>query len=238
MKTRTLVVFLCFILFWNCKEEPILDPVIIPDPVSEKEYLVSASADFGVTLNPYGDSVVRNGDSIIFSYEVASGRSIQSIKVNDNPVYSQTNSNYKLLEGNRISIKVKENAKLKLKSICNDSLKTATSRWYLQHTFLGTIQASNDTIWKEGIPEPRLYTDYLVITLDGFFSEIDASGHTFGGPFPWSLSGDTIKLANLEYKFSVSDSTLTLYFFYPNGEIEKEIFAHAPLDPALRLTKK
>jgi hypothetical protein len=128
MKAFTIVVFLSIIL-WSCKVNPILDPIIIDDPVSEK-VTIKASAMNGLEIEPRGTLVLEKGSSVLFTIKVKDGYSIDSIIINDKTVFEDNDSSFKissLLIDTDIMFKGVSDSILFL----TDGSENQTDPWYL-----------------------------------------------------------------------------------------------------------
>jgi len=168
-------------------------------------FTITASADFGVVLDPKGVFTVASGDSMKFSFSMMPDRSIKSIQINGNAVNTYPNQNY-VLEGNNIYIKVKEDASLKIQSISNDSLYIMSSTgWYLQEFW---TQDLRDSSWHEMAPEDSYFREKLVFTdfAGGSATYYDENNKIYGGPYIWSIEGKKLDIANLTYTIVYLDS--------------------------------
>lgn len=210
MKNWKVVILLTITLLWGCKEESVLDPIVIDDPVPEIEkFTLTASADKGVVLDPSGVYTLSSGDSMTFSFSIMPDKFIKSIRVNNNLVNPYTNKIYTMIDENTILLRARENTTLRIESILKDSIYiTSGGSWYVNSIFQKNSSLEY-TDWTPMTSEPRRYTDHKIFDLNGYFTVLDKNGDLCGGPYEWSINKKTLVLSYNDFTLiKVSQDTL------------------------------
>jgi len=109
-------------------------------------------------------------------------------------------------------------------------LWTSKDRWYL---WIRENQYADNEPWYVQNLSAQQYTDYMVFTLEGKLSWYHSNGERFGGPYDYSISGETLTVVmGIVYKIKRLDDTMIIEHDVFGAGAEhihaRETFKHTP----------
>lgn len=114
-------------------------------------------------------------------------------------------------------------------SFKKNDLWISRDKWYL---WTRENQYADNEPWYPQSISLQEYTDYMIFTLDGKLSKYHSNGGIFGGPYPWSIVGETLSAITV-YTIKFLDGTkiileYTIYGTDGGHFHERDTYYHSP----------